>query len=148
MSRLRLPLVPARLRWALVGAAALTVLCFSVVPLPGTGPLATGPLGLLPLSLWAHALGYAGLAVLLAYALHTSPRPDWQVLLVVFLAATGYGIGMELVQLTVPGRTFDVADVLVNAAAAALAVVGWRLLVRRVRFYRARHLADVRSPVE
>jgi VanZ family protein len=50
--------------------------------------------------------------------------------------------------LTVPGRTFDVVDVLANAAAAALAVVGWRLLVRCVRFYRVRRLAEVRSPVE
>jgi VanZ family protein len=58
----------------------------------------------------------------------------------VFVLATGFGLGIEVLQRGIPYRTFDPADVAVNAAGAALAVTGWKLLVRRVRFYRLRRL--------
>lgn len=146
-TRLRVPLVSPWLRWAVVCSAALTILVFSVVPPPGARRLA-GPLGVLPLSTWLHGAAYAGLAVVLAYALQTSPRPDWQVLLGVFLIATAYGAAVEVLQLTLPNRTFDPVDAVVNAAGAAVAVTAWKLFVRRVRFYRARRLAHLRPPVE
>ncbi|MFB6102274.1 MAG: VanZ family protein [Haloplanus sp.] len=145
--RLRLPLVPRSVRWLLVGVALATILAFSVVPPPGARRPITGPLGVLPLSTWLHGVAYAGLAVVLAYALQTSSRPDWQVLVGVFVFATAYGVGIELVQLTLPHRAFDTADILVNATAAALAVTGWKLVVRRVRFYRCRRLGALRPPL-
>lgn len=145
-ARLRLPLVPKSVRWLLVAATLVTLLVFSVVRPSATGPI-PGPFGLVPQSTWLHAVGYAGLAVVIAYALQTSPRPDWQVLCAVFAFATAYGAGIELLQSTIAYRTFDTADILVNAAGAAVAVAGWKLLVRRVRFYRCRRLASLRPPL-
>ena len=136
--RLRLPLVPRWLRWSLVVATLATLLVLSAVRPPGTTGRTLGPLGVVPLTAWLHAIGYAGLAFVLAYALQTSPRPDWQILCVVFAFATAYGAGIELLQSTLAYRTSDGGDILVNAGGAAVAVTGWKLLVRRVRFYRCR----------
>ncbi|AZH24890.1 VanZ family protein [Haloplanus aerogenes] len=145
--RVHLPLVPRSIRWLLVIAVLAAILVFSIVRPPGTGRLVTGPFGVLPLSTWLHAIGYAGLALVLAYALQSSPRPNWQLLCLVFGFATAYGVGMELIQSTLAYRTFDPADILVNAVAAALTVVGWTLLVRRVRFYRCRRLDALQPPL-
>ena len=134
--RLHLPLVPRPVRWLLVAVVLVTILAFSVVRPPGTERLVTGPFGVLPLSTWLHGIGYAGLALVLAYALRTSPRPDWQVLCAVFAFATAYGAGIELLQSTLAYRAFQVGDIVVNAVGAAVAVAGWRLVVSRVRFYR------------
>jgi hypothetical protein len=144
--QVRLPLVPRSVRWALVGAVLATILVFSVVRPPGVGPV-TGPFGIVPTSTWLHGVAYAGLAAVLAYALQSSPRPDWQILCLVFAFATTYGAGIELLQSTLAYRTFDRADILVNAGAAALAVTGWKLAVRRVRFYRCRRLDALQPPV-
>lgn len=145
--RLRLPLAPRSVRWLFVLVTLVTILVFSVVRPPATGPI-VGPFGLVPQSAWLHAIGYAGLAVVLAYALRTSPRPDWQVLCLVFALATVYGAGIELLQSTIAYRTFDTVDILVNAIGAAVSVVGWKLAVRRVRFYRCRRLEALRPPLE
>ena len=98
-----------------------------------------GPFGLINLSYWLHTLAYLGLSVVLAYALQSSARPDWQILLVVFALAVGYGVGIELVQLQLPTRTFDIRDILVNGVGAALAVTGWKIANRYIRFYRLRY---------
>lgn len=143
----RLPLVPRSVRWTLVAAVLVTILIFSVVRPPGGGPV-TGPFGVVPLSMWLHGVAYAGLAATLAYALQTSSRPDWQVLCGVFALAAAYGAGIELLQSTLAYRTFDTADILVNAGAAALAVTAWKLAVRRVRFYRCRRLDALQPPIE
>jgi hypothetical protein len=140
VSRLRLPLLPSWLRWLLVAAVLGAIVAGSVVRPTGVRRLVPGPFGLLPSSVWLHGLAYAGLAVVLAYALQTTPRPDWQVLLGVFVVATAVGIGVELLQLTLSYRTFDVTDALVNAAGAALAVTGWKILMRYVRFYRVQRI--------
>lgn len=147
MRRLRLPLVPRPVRWALVTLVAGTILYYSVFTPPGSGTFRTGPLGLFPFSDWLHFLAYGGLAAVLAYALHDSTRPDWQVLLIVFLVAFTYGAAIELLQATLPTRTFDPTDMVVNAVGAVVAVGCWRLLTRYVRFYRARRVADLETPV-
>lgn len=125
-----------------------TILYFSVVPMPGGDAFRTGPFGILPFSKWMHLLAYGGLAMALAYALHESPRPDWQILSVVFLIAVGYGAGVELVQATVPYRSYSRLDMVVNAVGAAVAVGLWRALVRYVRFYRVRTLEELQTPVQ
>ena len=142
MVRIRLPLVPRWLRWAAVALVALTILAYSIVPPPGSGTFQTGPFGLVGLSTWLHLLAYAGLAATLSYT-----RPDWQVLAIVFVAAASYGAGVELVQSTLSARTAAYDDVLVNALGAGVAVAGWRLVGRYVRFYRVRRREDLRVPV-
>ncbi|OYR53997.1 VanZ family protein [Halorubrum halodurans] len=148
MPRIRLPLIPRGVRVAAVALVALVILRYSVVPAPGSGTFRTGPFGLLGYSTWLHLLAYGGLAAAAAYALHDSPRPDWQVLGVVFLAVAAYGIGIELLQSTLTARTAAYGDVLTNASGAGLAVVAWRIVTRYVRFYRVRRVADLRVPVE
>lgn len=144
--RIRLPLLSRPVRWSLVGVVSAAILVASVVRPPDADPV-PGPFGLVPRSMWLHGIAYAGLAVVLAYALLTSPRPDWQVLCAVFALATAYGLGIELLQSTIAYRSFEVADILVNAGGAALAVMGWKLLLGHVRFYRCRRLAALRPPV-
>ena len=143
----RVPIVPRSLRHAGVAAVAATILYFSVITPPGSGVIRTGPFGVLAYSTWLHGLAYAGLAVALAYALQDQPWRDRTVLAAVFLVAVGYGGGIELLQSTLDARTADFGDLLVNAVGAALAVVCWRVLTRRVRFYRARRLKDFERPV-
>ncbi|QAU12243.1 VanZ family protein [Halorubrum sp. BOL3-1] len=147
MVRLRFPLVPRWLRLGGVVAVAATILYFSVFTPSGSGAVRTGPFGLLPYSTWLHGLAYFGLAATLAYAVQDTPWPDRTVLGVVFLAAVGYGGGIELLQSTLDARTADFGDLLVNAVGATVAAVLWRVLTRPVRFYHVRRLADLELPV-
>lgn len=147
MRSLRVPLVPRPLRWAIVLAVAGTILYYSILTPPGSGSFRTGPLGVFPYSNWLHFLAYGGLAVVLAYALHDSELPDWQVLAVVFAVSVGYGVAMELLQATVPSRTFDVMDVVINAIGAVVAVGCWQLIRRYARFYRATRPSDLERPL-
>jgi len=149
-ARLRLPLVPRLLRWGIVLVVAVTILYYSVVIPPGAGSdgLQTGPFGMLAYTTWLHGLAYAGLAVTLAYALQDSPWRDRTVLAVGFVVAVVYGGGIELLQGSLAGRTAAVDDLLVNAVGAAVAAVCWRIVTRRVRFYRARRLTELEAPIE
>ncbi|WP_096593172.1 VanZ family protein [Halorubrum ezzemoulense] len=148
MSRLRLPLVPRWLRLAGVVAVASTILYYSVFTPPGSGVIRTGPLGVFPYGTWLHGLAYAGLAVTLAYAFQDSPWRDRTVLGVVFLLAVGYGGSIELLQSTLDARTADFGDLLTNAVGAAVAAGCWRVLTRRVRFYRMRRVGEIEAPVQ
>lgn len=145
--RFHLPLLPRWIRLAFVVAVMALTLYYSVIPVPGSGSFQTGPLGLFPLSKWLHLLAYGSLAVTLAYSLHDSPRPDWQILLLAFLLSVGYGAGVEFVQAWVPARTYSPRDMVVNALGAAVAIGSWRGVVRYVRFYRVERLAELQAPV-
>lgn len=131
----KLPLLPKRLRYALAAAAVVLLVAFSVVPLP-RWVTQLGPLGLFPIRRYLHLLAYAGFALVVGYALADSPRPDWQVLAIVFCVAFGVGAAMELLQTALPNRHASVRDLAANATGAAVAVGVWRLLLRRVRTYR------------
>lgn len=147
-ARVHLPLVPRPLRWLPVIAVLIAILVASLVRPPGAGRLITGPFGVLSFSTWLHGLAYAGLAVVLAYALQCRPRPNWRILAAAFALATAYGVGIELLQSALAYRSFETGDILANAVAAALAAAGWSLLVRRVRFYRCRRLDALRPLVD
>lgn len=131
----RLPLLPSKIRWFVVGSTLVVIFYFSIITAPGPDRLEFGPFGILPFSTWLHGIAYAGLAITLAYALVRSPQPNTQILFGVFLVATGYGIGIEVMQLTLPDRTFDEIDVLVNGIGAAIAVTVWNIVVRYIEFY-------------
>lgn len=147
MRRLRIPLLPNIMRWGAVITVAGIILYYSIQAGPGTQTFQTGPLGIFPYSDWLHFLAYACLAVMLAYALHDSRLPEWQVVVLVGVCAIGYGVTIEVMQSRLPSRTFAVADMGVNAVGAAVAVACWRLLARYVRFYRATRIADLERPV-
>ena len=132
---MRLPLLPKSVRYLLVAGVAILIVVYSIVPLPGW-VTQSGPLGLLPVRRYLHLIAYAGFALVLGYALADNPRPDWQVLAIVFTIAVVLGLALEGLQATLPHRHASMQDVLMNAAGAALAVGIWRLVLRRVRLYR------------
>ena len=120
-------------RWLPVVAVAVVILYWSVVTLPSPGGRLVGPFGLFGLDKWVHAVAYAGLAATLAFALAPSPRSDLVIVGIVIAVTVAYGLGIELLQLAVPGRQFSVADLAADAVGAVVVVLGWRLL------YRVRH---------
>jgi VanZ family protein len=138
-----LPVLPARVRWALVFAVAVAVLLASVVDTGGAA--SWGPFGLVRSDKYVHALGYAGLAVAVAYAM-AHRGSDLAVVAVAFSVAVAYGLGIELLQSGLAHRSASLADAAANATGAALAVGVWRVLVRRVRL-RATPRAEPRGAI-
>lgn len=130
-----LPLLPLWLRILLTLSALGGIVYFSIVPPPGRGSASTLLFGVVPYSTALHFTSYAGLAIVFAYASYHSSRPDWQLILIVFATTVGCGALIEVVQTTLPTRTFSVGDMLVNSLGASVGVVVWRILHRFVRFY-------------
>jgi len=122
-----LPIVPFWLRAAFVLGALSGLIYFSIVPAPGTSSTSYGPFGVVPYSVWLHFVGYMGLAIVFAYASYTVPRPQFQILFGVFVVTVGCGAAVEILQLTLPTRTFSVFDMLVNALGAGVGVTLWYL---------------------
>lgn len=127
---------PGRPRTAPVRAVpavcyAAGVLVASVTDPPASGLAPSGPLGLVGVDKWFHVFGYAGLAVLLAYALWATTGRRLAVAVGLVVA---YGAGIEVIQSFVPLRAFSPADTLANAAGAGLVGLvlwGWQRCVRR-----------------
>ncbi|WP_096390947.1 VanZ family protein [Halopenitus persicus] len=140
--RLRLPLLPTRLR---LGAAVLVagiILYYSVFAPPGAGTIERGPFGLVPYSTWLHGLAYTGLGGSIGYALVGSASTVRR-RVGMWIGTVGYGVAIELVQSQLPARTFAVADMGVNALGASLALVVWIALDRYVRFVAIRSATAV-----
>lgn len=130
-------------RYGLVGVVAAGILLASVVDPGGAGPSSGGPLGLVGLDKWVHALAYGGLAGALAYALvppvgvEDGPRVGRPAgLAVVVSLAAAFGLGVELLQWTLPYRSFDPADAVANTVGALAVAAGWGLTVARGRVRR------------
>ena len=119
-----------RVGYALFAFAAAAVLVASVVDPPsGTAPAAAIPRPLsIPLDKWVHAGTYAVLAVLLCHA--TRARTT-RAVLVAAVAVAAYGFAVELVQWTLPARSFELADAAANAVGSGLAALAWRLGLAR-----------------
>lgn len=105
-------LIPISIRIVFALCAIFGIIYFSIVPPPGSGTISSGPIGTIPYSYWLHFGSYAGLAVLLGYATAHIPRIEWQ--LWVFVVTVGTGITIELIQYTIPIRTFSMVDIFVN----------------------------------
>ena len=91
---------------------------------PSEATRALGPLGLLGLDKYLHALAFAALAVTLAAALASSSVE--RLLVVVVLVTVGYGLLVELLQLPLPYRSFSLLDLAADAVGAVLAALLWR----------------------
>lgn len=128
--------VPANVDWVPAIALAGVILVASAVPIPGGGGPSLLPLGL-GLSAVFHVVGYAALAAALARPLgrastdvecaSTDVERASPGLLAAAVLATGFGLGVEIVQLAIPWRTFAVVDAGLNAVGAATTALLLRL---------------------
>ena len=135
-----LPLIPRWLRVLLAVAVISALVYFSIRPPPGTGSRSYGPLAMVPLAMWLHVTGYMGLSIVLGYATHDVARPDWQLMLGVFVVTVGIGATVELIQLQLPSRTFSTLDIGLNALGAAIGIVLFYTVEWLLRRYRlSRH---------
>lgn len=143
--RVRVPLLPAVVRWAGVAAVAAFLFYVSVVTVPPETVVDSGRPAVFELDKWRHVVGYAGLAGALSYATCDRPWSTRRTTAVVIGVVAVYGVGIELVQAPLPERYFSVGDAAANALGAAL-VIPWLLAVRHLEFVPAgawlRGLAD------
>jgi VanZ family protein len=126
---------PRWLRWAAVAVVAGGILYASLLDPPTSGLAPLGPLGLLGMDKWLHALAYAALAGTVALAL--APRAGTaRVVVLAVIVSVAYGVGIEFAQAPLPERSFSVADMAADAVGVGVGVVGWRVgvgLVGRLR---------------
>jgi VanZ family protein len=102
---LRVPLLPAPVRWVAVALLTGFVFYTSILTVPPETAVDQLRPDLLPLDKWRHLLAYAAVAGSLAYA-----TADWAVerrrlALGVFLVTVAYGVGIEAGQSALPART-------------------------------------------
>lgn len=128
MPRIRLPLLPAWLRWAGVLVIASVIFYFSVITVPPGVP-EPGPL----FDKKLHFAAYGAFTLALAYATASSTLDTRIRILVVIGCALAYGIGIELLQGLVPYRYYSPADLLANTLGVALAS-SWFLVEPRLGY--------------
>lgn len=112
--------VPGPLRYAAAGACALAILVGSLAD-PGEGAGRT--LLALPVTAYLHVCSYAVFTITLCYA---TLAEDRRALLAAALVATTYGGVVELLQGTLPHRTMEAVDALLNAVGAGAGAVVWQ----------------------
>lgn len=133
MHRVRFPLLPYHLRWLAAFAVATTLVYFSLVPPPPSGP--SGPPVGADIDKQLHLAGYAILGLSLIYATASS-RLDGPTRVVFTLgAAVLLGVTIELLQGPLPDRYFSYADVLANGIGVLLAGA-WFLVESRLEYVR------------
>jgi len=121
-------IIPLWLRVIIAIGAICVITYYSIVPPSGVSSISWQPLEIIPVSYIRHFVAYAGLATVVGYATVHVPRPDWQVL--IFILTTGTGIVIELIQYTLPTRTFSVLDITVNVLGVSVGIlfvtgIGW-----------------------
>jgi VanZ family protein len=132
--QLRVPLLPAWLRWSGVLATATVIFYLSIVTVPSPDQvIVPGRPSLVPLDKWRHFAAYGALAGSLAYATVDLDRPTRQRLLAVVVVTVAYGVGIEFGQSTIPDRYFSLEDAYANALGAFL-VLPWYLVRSHVEF--------------
>lgn len=112
-----------RRSWLATLAIAIAVLVASVLPLPEGGQPVAGPLGAVGADMWLHAIGYAALAGSLATALASGGRSSAAVTAYDAVVAMAYGLVVELLQVPVPTRAFELADLLANAVGVIVSLL-------------------------
>ena len=113
--------------WVGVATLAVVILVASVVPVPDATPQ-TGPTMGVETTTLLHVAGYATLSAggVIAVARDGWPgrrrsrRVGIRAVASVIVLVALFGVGTELLQATIPWRTFAVAEIGLNAASAAV----------------------------
>lgn len=114
------PVVSGPLRYAGSVACAVAILVASLVdPGEAAGRTLLGQ----PVTMYLHVLWYAVFTVMLCYAMLAD---DGRALLVAALVVTTYGVVVEFLQGTLPYRTMDPLDALLNAIGAGAGAITWQ----------------------
>lgn len=129
----RIPLLPALIRWLAVLAVAGVIFYGSILAVPPETVLDRVRFTLIPLDKWRHFLAYGAFAYALAYATADWERRARSLAALVVVVTVLYGVGIEFGQSITPGRYFSVLDAYANALGAAL-VLPWYLLSSRIEF--------------
>jgi VanZ family protein len=129
---LRLPLLPAWLRWSVVAGVAGVIFYGSILTVPPETALDTRP-DLIPLDKWRHFIAYAAFGNSLAYA-----TTDWNIntrrlAAAVIAIIILYGVGIEFGQSLTPDRHFSIGDVYANLLGGIL-VLPYFIMQSRLRF--------------
>lgn len=124
MRRLPVPALPPAARYAGVLAVAAGIAYFSLTGDPPAQPPGNDKT--------LHFVAYATLGLAIAYATLDDRRPLVRAVLIVG-GAGFYGVGIELVQWSLPARYFGPGDIAANLIGATLAL-SW-LLAERVTQY-------------
>ncbi|WP_136689064.1 VanZ family protein [Halorhabdus amylolytica] len=141
MRRPPVPLVPRTLRWGFVLVTLAVVVYFSLVTVPPRPPATRTPFW----DKYLHFLAYFGVGLALAYATATyRDRPSVRAGLVLG-GAIAFGAAIELFQGALPHRYFGWGDLLANCLGAGLVAL-WFPIERRIRYVRARRLAESIAP--
>jgi VanZ family protein len=112
--------------WLLIVVLAVAILVASVVPVPAATPQ-TDPTGSVDTTTLLHIVGYATLTAggVIAVAREGWPgrrrsrRVEIRAVAGVVTVVALFGVGTELLQATIPWRTFAVTEIGLNAASAA-----------------------------
>lgn len=116
-----------RTRWISVGIFAGVILLTAIVPLPDGNRPRFGPLG--P-DKFLHLLVHAGFTGSLAAALDDQYGVDVPLAVGIVGFSIAYGIGIEYLQESIPGRAFELADIAGDTVGSVVGVVAWRYLER------------------
>lgn len=108
--------------WLPVLVVAGAILVGSALPLSGSAGPPFGPVGLVGDVALLHAVGYGLLGWVLARALVATGRSTVAVLALVVVATVGFGLAVELLQVPLPTRGYQVADLLADGIGAVAAV--------------------------
>ncbi len=130
--KLRVPLMPAWLRWVFVACVAGFIFYTSILTPPPTYVDPAKP-DLVPLDKWRHFVAYAVFGGTLVYA-----TADWRLkrryaAALVIGTVVIYGVGIEFGQSLVPERYFSLGDAYANALGAVL-ISPWYVLRPYVEF--------------
>lgn len=122
MTHIRVPVIPARIRWAAVLVVAGVVFATSILIPPPAQPVIPARPELIPLDKWRHILGYTAFAGTLTYAVFDWDRPTRYLVFLVLSGTILYGFGIELWQSLIPQRYFSINDAYANALGSLVAL--------------------------
>lgn len=128
---------PAKQRWLLVAAYFSALSAILLLPNPfgllrelGRSAPSWDLATITTIGYFVHFGGFGLLVLLLIWA---SPKRGPALYVWPVLAAALYGALVEVIQIPIPNRTFDVFDIAADAAGGAIAAALYLLLRRRAR---------------